>query len=115
MGLIGFTMFCRNGHVVKNVLDNEVDNTESVTKCPYCNSTEFAIQYAWGDDAYKAVFPEYEGWTVPMDPTKYEWIKVNTDTIRGEVKVPMFDVSSISEDEWFTMCDNRSEAKCSCL
>jgi len=87
---------------VKDVMHNEIDATK-VTRCPYCGSQEFATQIEWGDEGYKAIFPEYEGWTVPVEPSKYEWVDVNNDNIKGKIKVPVFDVSSISEDEWHTV------------
>lgn len=103
MGAPGYTVFCKEGHIVKSVLHHCIDPTP-VRKCERCGAKLFAIITEWGDLEYH----EDVNFPVPLKPVSYDWYKVNNDNIKGEVRTPRYDVSKVSnwlegmgDDWWF--------------
>jgi len=87
MGSPGYTVFCKNGHIVKQVPHHYIDNAK-IQECHYCGSNFFHTEIEWGDLDYGVS-------SIPQEPIKEEWLKVDTNCIRGEIKVSIYDVSSI--------------------
>jgi hypothetical protein len=81
--------FCSSGHLVENVLEG-CFSPIVVTKCPYCKSTNFYTVISWHDR-------EPETCIIPHDPIGFDWVRVWTDTIHGEIKVQRYNVSKVQE------------------
>lgn len=103
MGAPGYTVFCKQGHIVKSVPHHCIDSTP-VVRCERCGTKLFAIVTEWGDPDYH----EDVNIPVPLEPVSYNWYKVNNNNIKGEVRTPTYDVSrlanwteSIDNDCWF--------------
>ncbi len=91
MGAPGYTEFCRNGHIVKDVPHHYIDYRE-IGECPYCGSIVFTTVFEWLDKDYWG-----DKVLVPVEPLYYKWYEVNNDWFRGERKVAAYDMSMITD------------------
>lgn len=90
MGALGFTEFCKNGHIVKEVPHHYIDISEDIIECPYCKTNEFTTVCEWPD-------PDYGADIIPIEPVKYEWIEFDNDWFKGKQKIAIYDVSKITD------------------
>lgn len=93
MGAPGYTCFCKNGHIVKTVGHHCIDD-DAVKVCPFCKATKFITLIEWPDEDYGT------NDMVPFEPIRQEWLSVNFEDFKGNMKVSVFDVSKIPEDQW---------------
>jgi len=97
MGAPGYTVFCRNGHIVKHVEHHYIDDT-TIEKCKYCGSKEFYTEIEWGD-------PDYGNSIIPTDPLHNDISFIEDPTpmglgvelIEGSIRVKVYDVSKVTD------------------
>jgi hypothetical protein len=89
-----YATFCPSGHLVESVVAGTIPAKE-ITECPYCHSRCFYTILEWYERDPDAVL-------IGHDPLHYDWVKVNNDWFRGEMKVAIYDVSRIKR--WKTFC-----------
>ena len=82
MGAVGYTIFCRKGHIVQTVLHRYTTNYDEGI-CNICNSNETYKCFEWGD-------AEYGPHCIPYTPSKNEYID-------GLGDVAVFDVSMVPQ------------------
>jgi len=86
MGAPGYTVFCKNGHIVENVPHHYI-SFNTVRKCPYCGAVEFTTQCEWPDDGYKH--------EIPYNPIHFEWVERDDNNFQGKQKIAVWDVSNV--------------------
>ena len=91
MGAPGYTTFCSKGHIVLAIAHHHVC-MESPTQCDHCGSKELRTETEWGDD-------DYGPFLVPYEPVDSKWHDVDNDRIQGRVRVDIYDVSRLFEQE----------------
>lgn len=91
MGAPGYTEFCKNGHIVKEVMHHCIDFKE-ITECPWCGAREFKTIFEWLDKDYWG-----DEILVPEEPIGHEWFPVESDKFRGLQKVSVWDVSKVGD------------------
>ena len=87
MGAPGYTVFCKNGHIVESIPHHCI-STEDIEKCQHCGSTELATIMEWGDD-------DYGPHEVPYEPIGSEWVDIDNDTFKGKARIDIYDVSRV--------------------
>jgi hypothetical protein len=83
-----YTTFCSSGHIVENVPESCIVHKE-IEICPFCKSQKFYTILSWHER-------EPETCLIPHIPIGFEWIRIWSDTIHGEVKVQKYNVSKVT-------------------
>ncbi len=92
MGSPGYTVFCKEGHIVKQVPHHYIDESKR-EECQYCGSKLFFTELEWGD-------PEYGPFFINSLDCREEWIDVDNHCVRGKIKVLAYNTDFVPKDYW---------------
>jgi hypothetical protein len=84
-----YASFCIMGHLIEEVPEGIIPHKE-LNECPFCHQTLFHTVFNWRDR-------EPETCLISVDPIGYEWVKVWNENVRGQIRVPIYDVSKIKK------------------